>query len=93
MGEVVDLADARRARVPHATGAARCMACRHEWVAVVPAGTEWLECPACELVRGRMVFPCMPESSAVFTCNCGCQLFTVTPTGILCPNCAAWVTP
>ena len=32
---------------PWCNGAAWCLECRHEWVAVWPLGAESLECPAC----------------------------------------------
>ena len=32
---------------PWCNGAAWCLECRHEWVAVRPLGAESLECPAC----------------------------------------------
>lgn len=43
MADIVDL-DARRA---HTASVASCMACWHEWAAVVPVGTDLLECPRC----------------------------------------------
>ena len=50
---VIDLAQAKADREPHLSGAAVCLACKHEWVAVAPVGTVWMECPACSLERGR----------------------------------------
>ena len=32
---------------PWCNGAAWCLDCHHEWVAVWPLGAESLECPAC----------------------------------------------
>lgn len=50
---VIDLAQAKADREPHLSGAAVCLACKHEWVAVAPVGTVWMECPACSIERGR----------------------------------------
>ena len=82
---VVDIASRRS----HKTGDARCLACRHEWTAVAPLDADWLDCPSCTLVRGRFVGPCEREGLQ-WACNCGNDLFHLTPDGIYCPHCAAW---
>jgi len=86
---VVDLAKERLERSPHYSGRARCLACKHEWVAVAPIGTDWLECPACSLERGRAIFPFL-RAAPHWTCLCGCDLFHIMPAGIYCPNCGRW---
>lgn len=87
MGEVVNL-DAQR---PHLAGEAICLSCKHEWAAVCPIGTTWLECPACHLLRGVMKFPVIRDGLH-WTCACGNQLFYISPDGTYCPNCGGWQT-
>ena len=78
----------------HATGKAKCLACKHEWAAVVPIPVDQdFECPQCHLPRGVYIFPfCAPDGSALWTCNCGNQLMklVVRPDGseyALCIGC------
>lgn len=85
---VIDLAQARIARSPHLSGDAKCLACGHQWVAVAPVGTVWLECPACSLERGRYVAQ-VERPGPHWHCGCGNDLFRVTPDGPYCPNCGA----
>lgn len=98
MAEVIDLGRAREARIPHKSGPALCLACRHEWVAVAQVGwcasdNPWLQCPACGCLKGVFKWPCEPPSSVpVFVCNCGNRLMTVTTEGIFCPQCGNWHT-
>ncbi len=57
----------------HGTGKAKCLACKHEWVAVAPLPvTADLECPACGASRGVYQYPfdAAPDS-AEWTCRCG----------------------
>lgn len=72
--------------VPHMTGTAVCLDCKHEWVAVSPLDTKWLECPSCTLVRGRYKY-FTERGSAHWNCPCGNDLFHVTPEYVYCPNC------
>lgn len=60
---VINLAQAEADREPHLSGKARCLACKHEWVAVAPVGVVWMECPACTLERGRYVAQAERERS------------------------------
>lgn len=86
MGDkVVSLADRR----PHMSGAARCLDCKHEWQAVAPIGTLWLECPNCTLVRGRAIYH-HSRDGVEYTCNCGNDLMRLKPEGCYCPNCGEW---
>lgn len=87
---VVDLAAARMARTPHNTGDARCLGCLHKWCAVAPVGVVVLECPSCGLERGRFMGNCLRENAKHWTCNCGNDLFHVTPDGTYCPGCGVW---
>jgi hypothetical protein len=91
---VVSFADAKAAREPHYTGENRCLECGHEWVAVRPVATEtwWLECPSCGLHKGRPIGPYKREMPH-WTCNCGNDLFCITPHGPYCPHCGVWFTP
>ncbi len=83
--DVVEL-DSHR---PHNTGPAICIVCRHEWVAVAPAGTIWFECPGCGVHQGRFLGPCQ-RSGLHWTCNCGSDVFHLTPRGPYCPHCGVW---
>lgn len=92
--KVVSLADAKARRdekkeneAPHFSGPAACLACKHEWVAVAPAGTVWLECPKCGTERGVMKGPCMHFGEDHWTCECGNILFHITKHAIYCPMC------
>lgn len=71
---------------PHATGEARCTSCRHEWVAVAPVGVDWLECPACSLMKGRYVHPIV-RGGVIFECYCGTDVFHIAPAGPYCTGC------
>lgn len=86
---VVDLSAEREKRTPHSAGRARCLACKHEWVAVAPTGVTWMECPACLLERGRFVGQHEVEGPHWF-CPCGNNLYFATPEGLYCPNCGLW---
>ena len=75
----------------HGTGAAFCIACKHQWTAVVPTGVTEFACPQCERHTGRWCFPFYPnEDQMVRECDCGNQLFYLTPDGHLCANCGLY---
>lgn len=74
---------------PHNQGDARCLACANEWLAVVPIGTIWLQCPKCECTKGLLRYACEREGQH-WICNCGNRLFNFTPEGVYCPNCGCW---
>lgn len=77
--------------VPHLTGEAFCQQCSHEWIAVAPVGTVRLTCPSCRTEKGLYKYECgVPEGELVRGCNCGNQLFYLTPDGHLCPNCGTY---
>ncbi len=75
---------------PRLEGWARCLACKHEWDAVVPIGSIWMVCPECSLERGRFVYYMMREECQHWKCDCGNDLFYITPDGEYCPNCGTW---
>lgn len=89
---VIDLQKVREERQPHSTGTAICLDCRHEWEAVAPDNVLWLECPSCKLVRGRFKYQHEIAEGLEWRCNCGNDLFRVTPDGYYCPNCGEWQT-
>ena len=89
MGEVVQLK--KPIPVQHGEGEAFCNQCGHNWTAVAPTGTVQLECPSCHTLKGLFKFPfCVAEGQQVRTCNCGNQLFYLTPEGHLCANCGIY---
>ncbi len=74
-----------------AAGEAFCLQCSHEWVATAPTGTERLECPKCLTMKGLFKFEHGPNDNELRReCNCGCQLFYLTPEGHMCPNCGIY---
>lgn len=78
---------------PEQTGAgeAFCIACDHSWVAVAPTGTTTFECPVCHTMKGKWKFEFAPSDGQLArTCNCGNQLFYLTPDGHLCANCGIY---
>lgn len=89
---IVDLGAARQKREQHSSGKARCLDCKHEWVAVAPTGTPWLECPSCTLFRGRFVEHHEHGDKAHWECRCGNELFYILADGCLCPNCGRYQT-
>lgn len=94
MSNVVNLADHRLRSKAHAEGEARCVNCRHDWIAIAPAGAYMLQCPKCELNTGAFLNAMhAAEGEEVLTCsNCGCDLFFVMRPGVLrCHRCAGCV--
>lgn len=72
---VVSLEEKRREREPHASGTAKCMACKYEWEAVAPLGTYILTCPSCETKKGMWKYPFgAPVGSRYLSCVvCGAE--------------------
>lgn len=68
-------------------GHAVCTRCAGEWVAIAPLGAHTgLECPHCGLFCGQFVGEVAPPEA--WECNCGGQLFYLTPVGApTCCNC------
>lgn len=75
----------------HASGKARCLDCKYEWIAVLETPyTGSLECPECKLCRGGLKYPMAPnENVAAWLCNCGCDHFWIVKGGSLCVGCGA----
>lgn len=100
-GQIIDLSAARAAREreehegsgPHWSGNVRCIGCWHEWVAVAPVGSYWLECPACGFEKGAPVYAMSAElGTMVLTCDCGCEAMMIYRgddrlTRVLCMRC------
>lgn len=81
----------RPREVPHGSGDAFCIYCDHTWVAVAPVGTLHLQCPKCLTMKGRFKFEFKPsEGQMVRQCDCGNQLFYLTPEGHMCANCGTY---
>jgi hypothetical protein len=65
----------------HAAGAALCLACGHKWIATAPIGTFSFDCTRCSGTTGVWAAPfCLPQSSVVYACRCGCQHFAAALT-------------
>jgi hypothetical protein len=95
MGDVVTLV---KPAGPFLNGRAKCLICQHEWQAVVPVGTAWLECQKCGNAQGVMrgsVGGNPAEDEMEWTCNCGCDVFKIVAhkdgrfKGVLCMRCGA----
>jgi ribosomal protein S27E len=77
MSNVVSFAAAKEERTPHWEGTAYCVGCQHEWQAVAPVGTMWIECPSCHLPKGTPKHPFGATQGDFFLrCNCGCEALT-----------------
>lgn len=75
----------------HGAGEAFCIGCGHTWTAVAPTGTLAFECPQCRSTKGKWKFEFYPsEGQQVRECQCGNQLFYLTPEGHLCANCGIY---
>lgn len=94
MGDIVSLFPVglpKEDEGPFAQGEVFCIGCNHVWQAVAPVGTTQLECPGCGASKGRWRFEFAPnEGQLVRECNCGNQLFYLTPEGHLCANCGTY---
>ncbi len=85
--------EARMKKIPHTAGEAMCHACYHKWIAVAALEREsqWLKCPKCGLNRGYYEAPPVRPDKLVRACECGGQLFYITPDGPYCALCARWL--
>lgn len=77
--------------VPHSQGEAKCIDCKHTWQAVIAtadyhANDNWMECPACSLMKGRF-YREFVRGSLHWTCHCGGDLFHINDKFIYCANC------
>lgn len=90
-GRILEFPGRRAEDDQHGSGPAFCLSCNHTWSAVVPMGTTILECPACHRHTGRLKFEFYPsDDQQVRVCDCGNQLFYLTPEGHLCANCGIY---
>lgn len=87
MGDIVAINHKVAQESRHLQGDAICAACKHEWVAVAPIGTVELECPNCHTWKGLFANPVAPFSEVVYECDCGGQIFFITPDGASCYVC------
>ncbi len=86
---VTSLSEFKKEREPHSIGKAICQNCKHEWEAVchIPVTNE-LECEKCGTFKGVFKgFIGEHEDSLVFQCNCGSDLFSITPNYVRCVSC------
>jgi len=74
---------------PHLSGKARCLSCLHEWQAVAPVPTTWMECPECGCEHGRFVAQ-IEQDGPHWHCACGNDLFYRVPEGWYCPMCGLY---
>lgn len=88
---VISLEAAREERTPHLSGTLYCVGCQHKAVLVIPLSMalDWVECPACRLLKAKLFGKITEADTQHWTCNCGNDLFHVTPEHAYCPNCGA----
>ena len=78
----VKVLEFKRPDAAHSAGEAICTQCKHEWVAVAPAGQRDLECPSCSSHRGVFKWPYGPsEGDEGYRCNCGSDDFFIMRRG------------
>lgn len=88
MNEVIDLSARKLEKSPHRSGPARCLNCKHAWVAVAPIGVFQLECPQCATAQG--VFDGLSSSEGdQLQCDCGEMVFFIDRRGPYCCHCGA----
>lgn len=76
----------------HNAGPAKCLACKHEWVAVAPIGVDTFECPACGCFKGLYKGVAQRPEHLHYTCGCKAQsqYFHLTDLGPYCIACGNW---
>lgn len=84
--KVVDLSTRRIVSNPHREGEARCLNCKHEWMAVAPAATINLECSQCGTFQGMFKGIAQTEF-AQWRCECGELVFFIDERGPYCCHC------
>lgn len=86
MTNVVDLEARRIEKSPHRSGRARCLNCKHEWVAVAPIGVVDLECSQCSTFQGVFIGLSLTEFPQ-WRCECGELLFFIDKVSPYCAHC------
>lgn len=88
---VISLQARREEKLPHLSGWAKCIGCRHRWMAVAPVSDNpqpWMECPSCHAEKGIFVAPCLPEDGVeIWRCACGGEFFVICKGTFMCANC------
>lgn len=77
------------------SGSAKCLACEHKWTAALEMSLNMpteIECPSCGTMRGVFENGFYPTSGSVRVCNCGNDLFRLTPKGHICARCGTYQT-
>lgn len=83
MGEVVDI----WSNQPHLAGEVICVACKHEWIGVIPVDYPWVECPKCHAHRGCAKHNIGTDKPR-FCCNkCNTWIFIILADGAQCMGC------
>ena len=91
VSSIVDLEAFRVQKAQTGVGQAFCIQCDHQWTATVPTGVVRLECPKCHTLKGLLKFEYKPPTGQlVRECDCGNQLFYLTPEGHMCCNCGIY---
>lgn len=74
---------------PHLSGKAKCLCCKHEWVAIAPVGNTILECPKCDTANGTWYALTFPgDGMEVWFCKCGNGLYSILKDGrAVCARC------
>lgn len=78
MSTVIDFQRAKQGREPHWAGTCKCVGCGHEWAGVAPMGTQWVDCPSCDMPKGHPKHPFgAGDDDSVFVCNhCNSEALT-----------------
>lgn len=89
---VGDLEERRAAAQPHTSGPCHCIGCGHDWIGVVPCGTDVVMCPVCLTDRGVRAGLLFKEDELHWTCdvcreNGKQQFFHLLIDGPYCPIC------
>lgn len=86
MSSVVSLEARRIERNPHRSGQARCLNCKHTWVAVAPIGTTVLECIQCKTSQGVFIGIATTDNQQ-WQCACAEFTFFIDARGPYCAHC------
>jgi hypothetical protein len=86
MGDIVNLKQWKDESEPHLKGYAKCLACNHKWIAIVPVGVSEFECPNCGSFKG-VYQEFVIDGPEIWVCQYGCDIFRITPDYIYCVNC------